>query len=261
MATEDPWAGARTAARDDVRTALVRGTRICPACGAEQETGGRFCDKCGADTTARYRKPPRWRTPAIVVLGLALFALAAYPLVNLLRDDAADERERTAQRQAALEAAEIKRLTEDSKPVRAQGLPVPAGADPVAFRAEQITDAEARITADGQERAAAGRLDGDIKGAECERYPRTAAREAIEADPRAERGRYNCTAYTRTFTAPDSEGEARTGLFGYPYWLVIEYESGDLVWCKVTPRAGEGGQSLASVPVPPPCREPAAAAD
>src|SRR5688572_14087122 len=107
MATEDPWAGARTAARDDVKAALARGTRICPACGTEQDARGRFCETCGADMTARYRKPPRWRTPAIVVLGLALFALAAYPLVNVLRDDAADERERTAQRQAALKAAEI----------------------------------------------------------------------------------------------------------------------------------------------------------
>ena len=259
MTTEDPWAGARTAARDDVKTALARGTRTCPACGAEQETSGRFCGACGADMTARHRKPPRWRTPAIVILGLALFALAAYPLVDLLREDAADERERTAQRQAQLKAAEIERLTEDSRPVRAQGLPLPAGGDPVAFRADQIADAEAKITADGRERAAEGRLDGDIKGAECEPYPRTAARQAIEADPQAERGRYNCTAYTRTFTAPDSEGKERTGLFGFPYWLVIEYEHGDLVWCKVTPRAGEGGQSLASVPVPAPCREPAAA--
>ena len=259
MTTEDPWAGARTAARDDVKTALARGTRTCPACGTEQDTSGRFCDACGADMTARYRKPPRWRTPAIVILGLALFSLAAYPLVDLLREDASETREREQARQAALKAAEIKRITEDSKPVRAKGLPVPAGTDAVALRPEQIADAEGKITADGRARAAEGRLDGDIKGAKCSPYPRTAARRAIEADPRAERGRYNCTAYTRTFTPPDSEGGARTGYFGYPYWLVIEYGSGDLVWCKVTPRAGEGGSSLASVPVPAPCREPAAA--
>jgi hypothetical protein len=259
MTTEDPWAGARTAARDDVKAALARGVRICPACGHEQEASGRFCGACGADLTERHRKPPKWRMPVIVVVGLALFAAAAYPLVNLLRDDAAVERERTAQRQAALQQAEIERITRDSKPVRAQGLALPDGGDPVAFRADQVTDAEGRITADGQQRVAEGRLDGPIRGAECFPYPRTEARRATEADPAAQRGRYECVAYRRTFEAPESQGQARTGLFGYPYWLVIDYPTGDLVWCKVTPRAGEGGQSLASVPVPVPCREPAPA--
>jgi len=138
MTTEDPWAGARTAARDDVKTALARGTRICPACGTEQDTSGRFCDACGADMTARYRKPPRWRTPAIVILGLALFSLAAYPLVDLLREDASETREREQARQAALKAAEIKRITEDSKPVRAKGLPVPAGTEYTAAAAGDV---------------------------------------------------------------------------------------------------------------------------
>jgi len=261
MTTDDPWAGARTAARDDVKAALARGARRCPACGHEQESSGRVCDACGADLTARYRKPPKWRTPVLVVAGLALFAAAAYPLVNLLRDDAEVHRERTAQRQAALKRAEIERITRDSKPVRAEGIPLPAGADPLAFRADQVADAEAKITADGQARAAAGTLDGDIKGTECSPYPRTAARRALEVDPEAQRARYDCVAYKSKFDAPEKAGEKRTGLFGFPYWLVIHYPTGDLVWCKVTPRAGEGGSSLASVPVPAPCREPAAAAE
>jgi hypothetical protein len=257
---EDPWTGARTAARADVKSALARGVRTCPACGAEQETTGRFCDACGADTTARYRKPPKWRTPALIILGLLVFAAAVYPFARLLRDDAAAERERTAQRQAAIEKAEIARLRIDARPVRAEGLKPPENADPVAFRAEQVTDAEAEITADGRRRAAEGSIDRDIKGAECFPYPKTAARAAVENDPQAPRGRYECVAYSRTFEAPAAQGKARTGLFGFPYWLVIDYPTGDLVFCKVTPRAGEGGQSLASVPVPEPCREPAAAA-
>ena len=213
---QDPWAGARTAAREDVKAALARGVRTCPACGAEQATSGRFCDACGADTTARYRKPPRWRTPALVVLGLLVLAAAAYPLARLLRDDAAADRERTAQRQAALKEAEIARLRIDSRPVRAEGLPVPDGTDPVAFRDEQVTDAERAITADGRERAAEGTVDRAPKGTECSPYPKTAARSAIEADPRAQRGRYECVAYSTTFEAPESQGQARTGLFGYP---------------------------------------------
>ena len=259
MMTDDPWAGARTAARDDVKAALARGVRRCPACGAEQQSSGRFCDACGADLTARYRKPPKYRTAALIVLGLLLVAAAAYPLVRLLRDDAATERTRSEQRAAARERAEIARLTRDARPVRARGLPVPDGADPVAHRAAQVTDAESQIVADARGRAAAGTLDGDVKGAECYPYPRTAARRALEADAGAARGRYDCVAYTSKFDAPESRGQERTGLFGFPYWLVIDYPTGDLVWCKVTPRAGEGGQSLAAVPVPGPCREPAAA--
>jgi hypothetical protein len=257
---DDPWAGARTAARADVKSALARGVRTCPACGAAQETSGRLCDACGADTTARYRKPPKYRTPLLIVLGLLLFAAAVYPLARLLRDDAATERERTARREAVRKEAELARLRIDARPVRADGLPLPDGADPAAFRAEQVTDAEGKIAADGRRRAAAGTIDRDIKGAECFPYPKTAARRALEADPAAQRGRYECVAYSTKFEAPESQGQARTGLFGFPYWLVIEYPTGDLVWCKVTPRAGEGGQSLAAVPVPPPCREPAAAA-
>ena len=45
-------------------------------------------------------------------------------------------------------------------------------------------------------------------------------------------------------------------MFGDPFWLVIDYERGSLVWCKVTPRAGEGGSVLVTVPVPAPCRDP-----
>jgi hypothetical protein len=38
---------------------------------------------------------------------------------------------------------------------------------------------------------------------------------------------------------------------------VIDYAGPELVFCKVTPRVGEGGQTLVSVPVPAPCRDPA----
>jgi len=45
-------------------------------------------------------------------------------------------------------------------------------------------------------------------------------------------------------------------VFGDPFWLVVDYERGRLTWCKVTPRAGEGGSVLITVPVPEPCRDP-----
>ena len=179
------------------------------------------------------------------------------PVVAGLREDAAGERERAAARQDALEAAERVRLTRDARPVRAEGTPLRAAADPLEHRAALVTEAEALIAADARARVAAGTIKGDIKGAECGPFPTTAERRAAEQDPGTSVGRYDCVAYTSKFEAPELEGKRRTGLFGYPYWLVAEYGSGKLVWCKVTPRAGEGGRSLAAVPVPEPCRDPA----
>ena len=151
-----------------------------------------------------------------------------------------------------LEAAERVRLTRDARPVRAKGTPLRAAADPLEHRAELITEAEGLIAADARGGVAAG----TIKGAECGPFPTTAERRAAEQDPATSVGRYDCVAYTSKFEAPELESKRRTGLFGYPYWLVIDYAGAKLVWCKVTPRVGEGGRSLVSVPVPPPCRDP-----
>jgi hypothetical protein len=96
-----------------------------------------------------------------------------------------------------------------------------------------------------------------MRRAQCDPYPTIEERRLAEQDPATRAGRYDCVAYTSKFEAPELDGEKRTGLFGYPYWLVIDYDDSKLVWCKVTPRAGEGGRSLAAVPVPEPCRDPA----
>ena len=124
-------------------------------------------------------------------------------------------------------------------------------------RTALVTQAEALIAKDARGRVAAGTADGPIRGAECGPYPRTEGRRAAEADPALAVGRYDCVAYKRKAELSVLEGKQRTGLFGYPYWLVIDYDTAKFVWCKVTPRVGEGGRALASVPVPEPCRDPA----
>jgi len=255
----DPWESARGAAREDVVAALAPRARRCPSCGTEAPVAGRRCERCercGAELVARTpRRRPRL-TWLPVVLGLLLLAVAAVPLVGALREDAADEREADARRQAALEARELRRLQEDGRPVRAVGPAARRGEDPLAHRAALVAAAERRITADARARVAAGRLKGDFKGTECGPFPATAARRAAEQAGGTRVGRYDCVAYTSRFEAPSRNGKRRTGLFGSPYWLVVDYPSARLVWCKVTPRAGEGGQSLVSVPVPEPCRDP-----
>lgn len=253
---DDPWAAARASQREDVAAALARRERRCPSCGETQSGGGRTCANCGADLTARYARGASRRKWIYAGLAVCAVAAVAVPVVSGLREDAAGERERATARQERLEAAERARLTRDARPVRADGPPLRAGANPLAHRAALVARSESLIAADARERAAAGRIDGPIRGAECEPFPNVEERRAAELDPATKTGRYDCVAYTSK-VALSEEDDARTGLFGYPYWLVIDYAGAELVWCKVTPRAGEGGRSLAAVPVPLPCRDPA----
>ena len=250
---EDPWAAARANQRADVAAALAPRERRCPRCGAVQRGGGRTCSSCGADLTARAPRRIPWR--ALLIAGAAVLVVTAIaiPVIAGLRDDAADERERAEQRQAALREAERARQIRDARPVRADGPAAAAGDDPFAHRARLLERAEELITADARKRVAAGTLDGDIKGTQCDVFPETDARRAAERDPATQVARYDCVAYTSMLEG----NQQRTAVFGHPFWLVIDFRRDAYVWCKVTPRAGEGGSVLVSTPVPAPCRDPA----
>lgn len=253
---DDPWARARASQRDDVAAVFAPRERTCPVCGAAQREGGRICTNCGADLTARFERGRSRRPLIFAAVVAAVLAAIALPIIGGLRDDAADERERAAARQQERVAAEKARQERDARPVRAQGPALGADEDPLAHRERLVADAEARITQDARARVAAGTLDGDIKGTECGPYPRTEARRLAERDPATTIARYDCVAYTSKFDAPGADGQERTGLFGHPFWLVVDYDRSRLVWCKVTPRAGEGGSVLITVAVPAPCRDP-----
>jgi type II secretory pathway pseudopilin PulG len=249
---DDPWAAARASQRDDVAAALAPRERRCPSCGTVQRGGGRLCSHCGADLTARAPRRIPWR--ALLIAGAAVLVLAAIavPVISSLRDDAAAERERAAQRQAQLREAERARQVRDARPVRADGPAPTAGENPLTHRAELLRAGERNITEDARARVAAGTLDGDIKGTTCDLFPATDERRAAELDPATPAGRYDCVAYTSKLEG----NQQRTAVFGHPFWLVIDYKRSKLTWCKVTPRAGEGGSVLVTVPVPEPCRDP-----
>jgi predicted nucleic acid-binding Zn ribbon protein len=253
---DEPWGAARAAARSEVAAALAPRERRCPSCGAVSAQTGRFCPSCGADYASRPRRRPRRRVVVAVALALLAVVVLSAAVVPGLRRDAEERRAQEAERQQALEAAERVRLERDARPHRAQGPPLRAGEDPLAHRAALLRRAEQLITRDARARIRAGTLDGPVAGTACEPFPHTIARLQLEASAGARAGRYDCVAYKRRFELPPSGGRRRTGLFGFPYWVVIDYRRSTLVWCKVTPRAGEGGRSLAAAPVPVPCREP-----
>jgi hypothetical protein len=249
---DDPWADARASQREDVAAVLAPRERRCPSCGAVEHGGGRHCSACGADLTARAPRRIPWRVLAIAGAVVVAVAAIAVPVVSSLRSDAAGERERAAQRQKERIEAERVRQVRDAKPVRADGPAAAAGEDPLAHRARLLSFGEQKITEDARARVAAGTLDGDIKGTECSVFPETDARRAAEQDPATAAGRYDCVAYTSKLQG----NQNRTAVFGHPFWLVVDYERSELAWCKVTPRAGEGGSVLVTVPVPEACRDP-----
>lgn len=253
---EDPWEAARRATRDEVRQALAPGPRRCPACGAGTQAAERRCAACGADPVARRRRGPGRRAVAAAAAGLALLIGTAAALVPGLRSDADRERRAAVAAQARLEAAERSRLRADVRPVRASAPERRRGEGSLAHRVRLVRAGERAVTADARRRVRAGTVDGPILGTRCRPFPDTATRAAAEGDPDAEKGRYSCLAYEQEIELTELEGRARTGLYGTPYWLVVDYAAPDMTFCKVTPRAGEGGRSLASVPVPVPCRDP-----
>jgi hypothetical protein len=193
---------------------------------------------------------------AAIVLALAAATAGAVLVTKPTRRDARAEAARQRAQQAASEAAEARRLRIDVRPVRAAGPPRRAGEDVLTHRHELVLAAERLVTRDARARVRAGTLRGPVAGTQCLPYPATTARRDAEADPAVTAGRYECVAYRNTFKAPEVNGQRRTGVLGTPFWVVIDYRTSRLVWCKVTPRAGEGGRSLASVPVPEPCRDP-----
>ena len=167
------------------KTALARGARRCPACGREQEAAAASATRAAPTSTARYRKPRLAAHAARRPRPARSSPPRPYPLVAGLRDDAAAERERPPQRQAALKAAERARLPREPSPVARRRAPAAAPAPtPSPSAREQVADAEAQITADAPRarRRRAGST-ATSRAPSASRIPRTAARRAIEADP------------------------------------------------------------------------------
>jgi hypothetical protein len=244
----DAWQEARERARADVAAAYAPRSRTCPSCGREEVTVRRTCEHCGASyVQLRERRRLSRKGWAIVAAAVAGLAVAAALLIPVLHRHTLRDERRQAAAERRLVAAERHRLLVEQRPRFGR---THAGARPAMVR-----DVERAITADANARVRSGALTGrPVKGTSCSPSPPTAARRAAEADPATRRARYECVAYNNKLPLSELEGRKRTGLFGYIFYAVVSYPSGSYAFCKISPKAGEGGASLAFVTVPRPCR-------
>lgn len=196
---------------------------------------------------------------AAVAVAIVLIAGVTVAVAASLRDEKVRDDRTAAARQERLEAQERARLRRDGVPIRTDGPPRRTGEAPLAHRERLVTAGERAITADARARIERGELKSRaIQGTLCRTFPYTEGRAAQEADPSVPVNRYQCTAYTARFALPELEGKQRTGVIGQSYWLIADYRTARLTFCKIAPRPGEGGKALATVPVDPACRNPLA---
>jgi hypothetical protein len=198
---------------------------------------------------------------ALLVAGAVLLALAA-GAVAVVVPAIDDSKERAAAREARAAAerrAESRRRTiAEQRPRRLAlaALRPAAGAPPaqrIAARAALLERAEAAISADARERAAAGELEGRPRGTECEPYPKRDPGDGPERDLGAARGVYNCLVFVRVIAATETnEG----GQLGYPFRAVLDFERFSVTWCKTNPVPGERvvPDPRTVIELPPACR-------
>lgn len=235
--SHDPWEDARARQRDQVKAI--------------------FAKRASAPVTDRRRQfRLRRRNSAIVLAVAAAVGIAAAFTIPALRDSAAEQRGAAAAQQRRLEAAERARILVEQRPRFTTGPQRRAGEAPLAYRARLVTAGHDVISADARERMRAGRIDGPVAGTECTPFPTTQGRRDLEADPSVPKGRYECLAYERRFPLSELAGKARTGIIGVPYWLVVDYRTARFAYCRIIPRAGEGGRALAFVRVERACGDP-----
>jgi hypothetical protein len=193
---------------------------------------------------------PRWiwrKLPRAGRVAVALLPVAGVVLALLLApgiDESKDERARAeSERLARLRAERIQELRAEQQPRFGRGAPAGANVD---RRTALVESLPAAVAADARERVEAGSLDGPIRFARCEPYPRSVTGRGAEADPGQRTGRYSCLAVTRTVEATERNEAA---LIGHPYRVMVRFDSGRYALCKVSGRAGEG--SIGTQPVVP----------
>jgi len=194
--------------------------------------------------------PVPWRAIAVgaALLVVVLGAAAAVGLPELAENRQA-AREREQRTEAERHAAFLAMVEREQRPRRARGRPDPgrgaAAARRTAARAALLAGAEAGI-----ERDAHRRTGRDIRGVECERFPRTLGGTEPVRDLARRAAAYDCVAVTARFG--DGESAGGRGIIGISFRLVVRFHEGRSAWCRIIPL---GDRDRLSRPLPSACRE------
>jgi hypothetical protein len=248
--SDDLAAEARERTRRQVHDIFTRARevpeRACPHCGALTRTEYERCPACGR---SYFERPDRFsrRTRRVLqaAAGLAIAAGVAV-LVTVLSHQATRNKAGTRARQAAVVAAERRRLAREQRPHHAVTAPrdrrdLP-DATRLARRRALVGRLEAAIAADARGRVARHELAArSIRGASC--HPLVSGARADELDLGRGLGRYACEASVGSAT----NGRV-TSTLGLPFVGTIEFSRGRLTWCKDNPvSAADVKQVLAFV--------------
>jgi hypothetical protein len=252
----DIWSSGRETQRAEVQAAFAPRPRSCPHCGHTQTSGAARCEACGGEMVVRRQKMQRRRIALIAGLVIAGIAAAGLAFVPGLRESASEHARAQAERQARLEAAERRFLLAEAQPKTAPAPARRAAEGVLEHRRRLVAAGEAAITADARRRVAAGTVDGPIAGTRCSPYPKIARRIEQETDPSLPANRYQCIAYEKRVELSELDGRERTGIYGTPFWLVIDYRKPAMTFCRVALRPGEGGKPLAKIEMPAVCLDP-----
>ena len=191
---------------------------------------------------------PRRKLIAGGALLLALLgAAAAFALPRLAEDrEAARERERRAA--AERHARFLVTVDREQAPRRGRGTADPGAGAPPARRAEArralMAAAETGIAQDARRRTRR-----DVRGVDCEPFPRSLTRIDPAAELRRRAAAYDCVAVTARFGGEGVPGGE--GIIGIPFRLVVRFDGGALAWCRIVPL---GDRDRISHPLPDACR-------
>jgi type II secretory pathway pseudopilin PulG len=153
---------------------------------------------------------------------------------------------REARAVAADAAVQRRRLAGEQRPHVGWGASSAGGTATDRRRARRalVDDLQRAITTDARARVRAGALTGAVLRTECSSYPNGSA--AADAGLSRRVGAYECVAVNGVIR----QGRRPSGVVGVPFWARVDFLSGAYVWCRVNPRPGERGISIAAVSVP-----------
>ena len=188
-----------------------------------------------------------------IALGAGLALAAAVTLFVVLSNDAEQAGKRAgaqaSRAELATAARERAKLRVDQAVHRGHGARMPASRK---AQAALVADLEHAITADGQARFKAHRLDTRPLSTQCQPFVRPSVPNPPPPPLAARVGRYECLAVTSSVPASARTAAASVG---FPFWGQIDFVTGAFLWCKINPRPAEHGTyaELAFVPLPKQC--------